>query len=155
MKAPLIFIATSLCLTSTVMAEPFISEVKICHVRDGDTADACEPFRDKYTGIRIFGVDAPEKSQEHGPAATEALKNMILGQVVTLRCNGEKTWNRHVCKIYRGGVDVGGLLVESGWAFDNPKYSHGEYADRQSEAIQKGAGMFGSLVTPERHRRGR
>ncbi len=149
-----VLLAGVMASTIAMAGEPFMADVTICSVRDGDTADACEAFKDDHTGIRVFGIDTPEKSQSGGLAAKDFFSGLVLGQKVTLRCTGEKTYNRHVCKIYRGGVDIGAMMVQSGWAYDVPKFSRGEYAQLQSEAMERGLGVFQTLKTPKRHRQG-
>lgn len=90
---------------------------QVLRVVDGDT------FKIQYDGeptsVRFFGINAPEKRDPDGPAATAALVSMIDGQTVRLEFPAERkrdNFGRLVCKVYVGGVDVGKWMIENGHA---------------------------------------
>lgn len=109
----------------------------VVRVRDGDTfclPDAC---------IRLWGVDAPERAQAGGAAATRALEALISGTWVHCRALG-RSYDRTVCTCRdQAGQDVAGAMVERGWAWDWPKYSHGHYAAVQEAARAARRGIWG------------
>lgn len=92
-------------------------------VTDGDTMRAGD------LRIRIFGIDAPERSDPGGPAATEALRGLIEGR--TLDCE-EMDLDRYGRTVARcmlpDGRDLACALVAMGAARDWPKFSKGAYA---------------------------
>jgi len=89
---------------------------------DGDT------FRcDRALKIRLWGVDAPERNAEGGPAATRALAELTRGQTVVCRRRG-KSYDRIVAQCFVGNRDLAAELVRKGAALDAPRFSKGRYA---------------------------
>ncbi|WP_342234606.1 thermonuclease family protein [Inquilinus sp. OTU3971] len=91
------------------------------HVVDGDTFDL------DGERIRIWGVQAPESRDPGGPAATAALKRILVAPVSCER----KYLDRHqrtVAQCFSDGRDIAAELVLQGHAVDWPYYSGGYYA---------------------------
>lgn len=89
---------------------------------DGDTWTCAEGYR-----VRAWGINAPEKHEPAGPAATRALSRIITGKTLTCEPKG-KSYNRTVARCFIGKLDVAGEMVRQGHAVDWPKFSGGEYA---------------------------
>lgn len=91
---------------------------------DGDTV-ACQwgPH------VRIWGIQAPERSDPGGPASTRALAQIINGNSLVCEKRG-KSYNRVVAQCFIGATDVdpAAEMVRQGQAVDWQKYSHGAYA---------------------------
>ena len=86
-------------------------------VTDGDT------FVVEGEVVRLVGVDAPELDTQRGVVAREMMVDLLLGVPVELFCDVDgdgspdvDRYGRRLCLVEVGGVDVGGLLVESGLA---------------------------------------
>ena len=113
-------------------------------VIDGDTIEI------RGQRIRLFGIDAPESSQlctlndnqyRCGQQAALALADKIGER--TVRCT-EKDTDRYqrvvaVCRV--GDQDLGGWLVEEGWAVAFRKYSLDYIAD-EAEARKAQRGIW-------------
>jgi len=111
----------------------------VIKIRDGDTfclPDAC---------IRLWGVDAPERAEPGGSAATAALTALIADGWV--RCVGRgRSYDRTVglCRD-EAGRDVAAEMVQRGWAWDWPRYSGGRYAALERSARAARRGVWGRL----------
>ena len=91
-------------------------------VVDGDTL--------KLDGqrYRLWGIDAPEKDEPGGPAATRALRAIIEGQALDCDVLDVDRYERPVV-IYHlpDGTDPSCELVAQGHATDWPRFSNGYY----------------------------
>lgn len=98
-------------------------------VVDGDT------LRCKGERIRIWGIQAPERSDPGGPASTRALAALTTGRTVECRRppSGQvrDRYRRLVAQCFANGRDVAADMVRQGQAKDWPRYSHGYYARRR------------------------
>lgn len=93
-----------------------------CYVIDGDTIII------QRTKIRLAGVDAPELDQPYGQKSKWAMVNICKGQVVTVKLNGETSYDRLVGTCYLSdGRDIGAELIKQGLAVDFGYFSGGKY----------------------------
>jgi endonuclease YncB( thermonuclease family) len=86
-------------------------------VTDGDT------IRIGADRIRLHAINAPERNEPGGRAATNALRSIIAGRPVRCVWNGDKTHRRYVAVCTVGDVDLGRELVRRGYAAACPRYS--------------------------------
>lgn len=124
-------------------------------VVDGDTVEL------QGERVRLNGIDAPESAQlcrdahrkiyRCGAAAAQVLEEFLAASRPT-RCSfvDRDRFGRFVGDCYRAdGASIAELLVLSGWAFDWPRYSNGEYADEQAHARSMRLGLWaGSFTYP-------
>jgi endonuclease YncB( thermonuclease family) len=89
----------------------------LAFVIDGDTLDI---GRDR---IRLHAINAPERHEPGGLAATKALKSIIAGRPVRCVWDGSKTRGRYVAICRVGGTDVARELVRKGYAAACPRFS--------------------------------
>jgi micrococcal nuclease len=106
---------------------------EVSFVRDGDTIEL-----DAMT-IRCDGIAAPEWDTPAGEAATKALREMVLGKLVSCELTGKATYNRCVAVSYLDGIDIEAEMVRTGLARDCPRYSGGRHADAERAAAADGA----------------
>lgn len=92
-------------------------------VVDGDT------LRFGSQSVRLHGLDAEERHEPNGPAATEGLRRIVAGtRYVTCKAQGSFTHNRIVAVCYTAeGYDVAALMVSQGLALDCTRYSKARY----------------------------
>lgn len=92
-------------------------------VVDGDTLR----FDKQY--VRLFGIDAEERRETHGPRATEGLRALVTSTpYVRCHLNGDTTHRRSVGSCYTSdGRDLAALLVSQGLVLDCARYSKGAY----------------------------
>ena len=103
---------------------------------DGDTLYVCN--QTVCEKIRLCGIDAPERADARGAAATATLKAIALHK--KLRCIrvGEGTVcdgrskarnrDRVVAQCFRGNLDIAALMIQRGQACDWVKFSGGHYS---------------------------
>ena len=99
----------------------------VTRVVDGDTFY----LNSVGTRIRLWGLDAPERSEKGGNAATRALREIAHGQRVTCKEIDIDRYDRIVgqCFLNDGG-DVTALMIETGKAQEFVRYSGGYYSSR-------------------------
>ena len=121
-------------LTGAANAQP-------ARVVDGDTLEM------GLVRYRLYGIDAPEHGQicggwRCGDAATNHLAALISGQSV--ECKGTETdgYGRILATCHLGGVDLGKLMIEDGFAWAFVKYSL-VYVAEEAVARDAGAGIWG------------
>jgi micrococcal nuclease len=102
--------------------------------------------------MRLQGIAAPEdfgrKRQPGGPEATANLQKLVGDKVVACTPDGTKARGRPVVTCKVGGVDVGLLQVEQGFARDCPRYSKGRYADAELRARAAGRNLSSIYPLP-------
>lgn len=115
----------------------------VTHVTDGDTLwvrplDGGAPRK-----IRLEGIDAPERCQPHGDAATQALARRVLRHPVRVAPRGVDDYQRLLARVSLQGDDVGGWLVEQGHAWSYRfRRSNGPYAKQEARARRLRRGLF-------------
>lgn len=80
---------------------------RVTRVIDGDTFGTAS----RKNSIRLANVDAPEKGQRGAAAATEALRDLIKGQEVTIETVG-RSYGRAVAKVKLGRRSVNQAMRE-------------------------------------------
>lgn len=107
--------------------------------------------------VRLFGVDAPEAMQTCvfgnaswpcGRQATQALRDLVEGRIVTCDERDQDVHGRVVAVCRQGGVDINAWLVANGWAMAYVRYGH-DYVEAEAEAKSAKRGMWrGELTAP-------
>lgn len=121
-------------------------------VVDGDTLEL------DGTRIRLWGIDAPERSQtcrlaaqawRCGEAAAEALSRLLEGRAVRCEPRGRDRYSRMVAVCMVAGRDIAAAMVRDGWALNYERYSDGAYrADQQAARAARNGLWRGQFVPP-------
>lgn len=106
---------------------------QVTFVRDGDTIEL------GATAIRLSGLAAPEWDALGGFEATAAMRELVLGKVVTCELDGEATYDRCAAICHLHGTDISEEMVLMGLARDCPRYSGGRYRAAEQQAADGGA----------------
>jgi endonuclease YncB( thermonuclease family) len=114
------------------------------------------------TSIRLNGIDAPEwaqscemKGREYRCAeqATRALTALLAGRTTECIEVTRDRYQRIVARCHVGSIDIGGWMVEHGWAIAYRRYSL-DYVEAEMRARSEKAGLWaGTFVEPEAWRR--
>jgi endonuclease YncB( thermonuclease family) len=110
--------------------------------------------------IRLFGVDAFEAEQVCGSSlrcgaeATEHLRSLTEGQIVTCVQRDMDSYGRTVAICQASGVDLGQSMVRAGWAIAYRQYSSDYIADESYAQTAKAGAWRTSFDTPQDFRRG-
>ena len=105
-------------------AETISFAAKVVRVVDGDT------FRVEglERSIRIWGLDAPERGESGGSAATRALRGLIEGREVRCRIRDIDRYRRIVGQCFLpDGRDVAAAMIRKGAATEYCRFSKGHY----------------------------
>ncbi len=103
-----------------------------CYVIDGDTIII------KRIKIRLAGIDAPELDQAFGQKSKWAMVGICKGQVITVKLNGETSYDRLVGTCYLpDGRDIGAELIKQGLAVDWACFSGGKYRHIEPVGIRR------------------
>lgn len=115
---------------------------RVTEVKDGDTVVIA--MSNRYSiDCRLYGIDAPEigkgkrAGQPYGEEVKRELERMVLYRKVSVELTGKKTFNRDVCLIEKGGLDVNLEMVRAGYAWSASEYLDKEHKDIYMEAERK------------------
>lgn len=156
-----IFSAVILGFSVSVSAETIAGRAVVI---DGDTIIV------QGQRIRLWGIDAPEHAQkchavaagwlsaggeyQCGRDASAALAGLLSGRIVSCQVRDRDRYGRALSKCSTNDGDVGGAMVEAGWAADYTRYSKGYYAIDQAVAQAAKRGIWsGRFEMPEDWRR--
>lgn len=118
------------------------------HVHDGDsfrlrTADG------RRFGVRIAGIDAPERTQPFANVSRRALRDAIERREVRLEAVKVDPYGRLVGRVFVGGRDIGLELLDEGLAWHFARYDtdlapaeRERYARAQADARAQRAGLW-------------
>lgn len=116
------------------------------HVIDGDG------FMLGDREIRIWGIDAPELTQEcdnssGGPYACGKASKAFLSEILAVSAPICETvdvdrYGRDISRCAIDGADIGGAMVRAGWAVDYTRFSDGVYLADQNEAQKNSRGLW-------------
>ena len=117
----------ALCLLLVAVAPAWADTMRgiVFVVIDGDTVlfkpDSYGAASRAFLKIRLANIDAPEKDQPYGEAATRALSALVLDQRVVLNTVAVDAYGRTIAQIQAGDVQVNTELVRRGlaWASRN------------------------------------
>jgi hypothetical protein len=101
-------------------------------VHDGDTLTI------HGQAIRLFGVDAEELDEPHGPQARDALRALVRKtEYVRCELSGERSYNRLVGVCHTAeGLNLNEAMIRGGHALDCARYSGGLYRQFEPMAIR-------------------
>lgn len=145
-------------LAGTAMAQTISG---LATVTDGDT------IRIGSERIRLFGIDAPERSQtcegrdgqiyECGRDASAVMTELTRGRTVTCSQVDRDRYGRMVATCSTESGDLGAAMVQRGWAVDFRRYDKAcTYCADEAAAKAAGIGMHaGRFEMPEDFRRTR
>lgn len=145
-------------LIGLTQAAPAVAETisGTASVIDGDTVEI------HGQRIRLFGLDAPEGRQpctrdgnpwRCGPAAANALADMIGHQPLTCDQRDIDRYGRIVAVCMVGGEDVGQWMVREGWAMAYRQYSKAYIEDENAARAMRIGLWSGEFMPPWEWRR--
>lgn len=122
--AILILSTLTLATPQHLAAQSDLFSGAVARVTDGDT------FRLQgiKQAIRVWGLDAPERKDAGGPAATAAMRELITGQTLTCRHVNIDRYGRIVAQCFLpDGRDIAAEMIRMGVATEYCRYSGGYY----------------------------
>ena len=129
---------------------------KVVSIADGDTLTVLA-FNNKRIRIRLSGIDTPEKSQDFGTEAKQALFFKIFDKTVRIKSHGKDRYGRTLGDIYLGDRWINLEMVSEGYAWHYKKYSKDQYlaqAELNARKVRKGLWADSNSIPPWEYRRG-
>lgn len=117
--------------------------VTCAEVKSGDTLVVEDQVGTRKT-VRLWGIDAPEADQPHGPTATEAARGAAKGKRVEVEVTGEDGSGRLIGRVRAGRTRLGPLLIRGGHAWHDRRQAPEatDLAALEREARQNGRGLW-------------
>ena len=149
-------------LNAKVVQNPTILKgYQAVKVSDGDTLNVQKVENGKFVGevmkIRMFGIDAPEKTQDYGIESKQALEKLVNGKTLEIEEKNRDRYGRTVAVVYVNGKNVNEEMVKNGNAWWYQEY---DKKDTKMQAYQENAkknklGLFGKrgYIEPWNYRR--
>ncbi|TGJ99870.1 nuclease [Leptospira langatensis] len=135
----LIVVAIAFVITTDLRAETVIGEV--VRVLDGDTIIVAR--EQERIVIRLSDIDCPEKDQEFGREAKEAISGFVMHKNVSVLIRGKDRYGRTIGTVYLSGDNINFRMIESGFAWWFYKYSRDElYRDAEILARKQNRGLW-------------
>ncbi|MXO75758.1 thermonuclease family protein [Altererythrobacter aerius] len=148
--------APFLLLLATVLAATGPAPVTgTAQVVDGDT------LRIGDTKVRLFGIDAPEISQQCtrqgaswacGEASARQLRSLVEGQQVACLVRGLDNYGRSVAVCSARAMELNRTMVAAGWAVAFRNYSSDYVADEVRAKAGRAGIWSSSFVLPQDYR---
>ena len=149
-------------LNAKVVQNPTILKgYQAVKVSDGDTLNVQKVENGKFVGevmkIRMFGIDAPEKTQDYGIESKQALEKLVSGKTLEIEEKNRDRYGRTIAVVYVNGQNVNEEMVKNGNAWWYQEY---DKKDTKMQAYQENAkknklGLFGKrgYVEPWNYRK--
>lgn len=130
-----------LCICFTAIGKEYVG--RVIKVADGDTFTMVDA-RGKKTKVRIYGIDTPEKDQEYGREAGQALYKQIFGKNVRVEEVNIDQYKRVVGKVYLDDLYINLWMIENGHAWFYVTYAKVEtvFRDAELQARKKKLGLW-------------
>lgn len=151
MRPMLTCLALVACIVTCLAEEPRqktqVIVGKVIAIADGDTLTVRSG--EENHKIRLVGIDCPEKGQDYGTKAKQALAAMVDGKRVRIEWTERDKYGRILGDVYRGKRWVNGDLVRDGWAWHYVQYSDDErLATAEQEARKAKRGLWADPNEP-------
>lgn len=118
----------------------WINDVKVVKVADGDTITVLTNENEQIR-VRLYGIDAPESSQDFGSAARKVLSGAVAGKTVSVDVKDTDRYGRSVGVVYVGNSDVNEFMVSNGYAWAYRRFTD-VYVNKEAEAKNKKLGLW-------------
>ena len=154
----IIFFTNAFVIIFTLNINPLRADftAKVQRVVDGDTVHVIDKAGKKFK-VRLTGIDAPEKNQPYGLAATYKLTEILINKLVLLKSkpnNGKPytidRYKRVLAKIILDGRDINLSQVLRGYAWHFKRYQKQQspsdrelYSEAEIDAKKNKLGLWG------------
>jgi endonuclease YncB( thermonuclease family) len=124
-------------MRDVIKEESYFTTLTFERVIDGET------FFASGKKIRIWGINAPGSDEPEAPVSTAVLEK-FLTQAGKIECKYlyRDGHDSEVMHCFADGHDIGSMMVQTGMAKDNPKFSGHYYAGEHGSAQKAGRGIW-------------
>jgi endonuclease YncB( thermonuclease family) len=155
------FAAATVLLSCQARAENDLYRGQVVSVQDGDTITVTTTDYEQLR-VRFYGIDCPEKNQDHGPEAKEYLTGLLHGKTVDIEVLDIDRYSRQVGLVRLDGRLINLSMVEAGYAWTYEQYCKVKdicdgfrQAERDARGRKAGLWAYPDPVAPWDHRRSR
>lgn len=106
---------------ATPKEAPALLEVRVLQVYDGDSLLVRGAGQRPY-GVRLAGIDAPERAQPHADVSRRALQALLHGRDVRIEPLKVDLYGRTVGRVFVAGRDAGMAQLRAGLAWHFARY---------------------------------
>jgi endonuclease YncB( thermonuclease family) len=93
--------------------------------------------------VRIYGIDAPEKSQAFGRVSKEYLSKLIGGISVKVLVSNKDRYGRYICRVYSEEKDISYEMLKAGLAWHYKRFDNSEkYSQAEKTAKTNKVGLW-------------
>jgi micrococcal nuclease len=130
------------CLRGEQSVPPLESfSARVVAVLDGDSFEVLRNGR--RTGVRLFGVDCPERGQPFSDRAKRFTSERIFNRTVRMDVRDIDRFGRRVSRVTVDGRDMGLELLRAGLAWHFTRYSRDPVlAAAEQDARRRRAGLW-------------
>jgi len=137
------FVLATLIVSPLAAGKPHHTiSVTVVAIADGDTLTVLDDAKVQHH-IRLAGIDAPEKKQEFGTKAREALAAKVFGRTVRVDLVAADRYRREVGRVFLGDRFINLEMVQDGFAW---RYvvddKAGEFTAAQRDAREHRRGLW-------------
>lgn len=113
-----------ICLLVVVPAVPVSTVLTgvVVRIIDGDTLDLLTPSNNAIR-VRLYGIDCPERTQDHYQQARQALSELVYKKRVTIQPRGYDRNRRLIGSVFRNKRHINLVMIQRGFAWHFKKYS--------------------------------
>jgi endonuclease YncB( thermonuclease family) len=117
--------------------------LRVIAITDGDTFKALNA-ENQQIKIRMYGIDAPEKTQAFGTKAKQYLSDLIFEKTIAITIDDIDRYGRTVARVYTSdGKEVAVEMLKAGMVWHYKQYSKSEeYAVLEAEAREAERGLW-------------
>ncbi len=145
----------------TIQNPTILKGYQAIKISDGDTMNVQKVENGKFVGevikIRMFGIDAPEKTQDYGSESKQALEKLVSGKTLEIEEKNRDRYGRTVAIVYASGKNVNEEMVKDGNAWWYQEYDKNDTRMQtyQENAKKNKLGLFGKkgYVEPWNYRK--
>lgn len=138
-------LSLAVLLTSLLLAFPaYAFEGRVVGVTDGDTITVLTHDKQQVK-VRLAEIDTPEKRQDFGMRAKQALSGLVFNREVRVDVETTDRYGRTVGRVYRlsDGLDVNAEMVAMGMAWVYRRYARDvRLYELEREAKAKRIGLW-------------
>lgn len=137
-------------------SSPAAKSARVERVQDGDSCILSIPGGG-LVRIRLYGIDAPELSQEYGEQAKAALASLVEGKAVRYVQKDIDPYGRIVALLYVDGAEANLEMIRKGAAWHNDKFApHDTYlkkAEQSARSARRGLWAAPHPLSPWKYKR--
>ncbi len=108
---------------------------RVSNIVDGDTLTLTDTNNQLHK-IRLFGIDAPEITQDFGQRAKTDLAALALNQHANADCRMAERPGSVLCVVTVGAQDIGMELIRKGAAWSYPPHNAQQSAKERADYAQ-------------------